>query len=46
MDDWQCGYIKQLAKNTLLSLQFVAELIFTSTDWWVFTSVGYNRGVL
>jgi hypothetical protein len=35
MDDCQCGYIKQLKKNTLLSLQFVAELIFSWTDWWV-----------
>jgi hypothetical protein len=35
MDDYQCGYIKQLENNTLLSLQFVAELIFSWTDWWV-----------
>jgi hypothetical protein len=35
MDDCHCGYIKQLEKNTLLSLQFVAELIFSWTDWWV-----------
>jgi len=35
MDDCQCGYIKQLKKNTILSWQFVAELIFSWTDWWV-----------